>query len=148
VSKKTPFPLPVEYGLERDVQINSSNLINLYSVPTDACSQKNCWVPVSGYIENQLVGDGPVRAQFVYRNILYLVSGTGVYTMDATETITLIGNIAALGGYVGITANEIQVIFIAGSIGYIFDINTSVFSTIAFGFPINPVDVLCWITIL
>ena len=138
---KVPLQLPIQYGIERDVLINSSNLINIYAVPEEQTTSKNVYLYASGFESPSSVGSDPIRAQFVYKGIQYLVSGISVYKRDSLGVVTFIGNISAGAGYVGITANQTQIIFVDGSNGYIFDINTSTFTQIVFGFPITPVDV-------
>lgn len=138
---KVPFPLPKEYGLERDVQINSSQIINAYAIPTSATVEKECWVPASGYEIPQIVGTGDVRAQFVFRDIQYLVSGDEIYSRDSAGVLALLGPISAISGYVGITANEKQVIFVSGGNAYLWDTVTAIFAPVVFGFTITPADV-------
>lgn len=140
-SSRSLFPLAKEYKIERDVLIDSSRIINMHAIPAINTTQQTAWVPVSGFENGISVGTGPARAAFVFRGSIYWVSGTDIFEIDSTLVPVLRGTIGTATGYVGITANQTQVMFVDGDKGYIWDTASSVFSTIVFGFPILPSDV-------
>lgn len=142
MSNKKPFKLPQQYGIERDVLINSSNLINLYAVPAKDTTSGISLLSASGF-ENPSapLGNGNIRQQFVFRDIQYLVAGSDIYSRDSLGATAFLGSISNSSGYVGVTANANQIIFVNGANGYIYDTVTAVFTTIVFGFPISPTDV-------
>ena len=142
-SKRIPLPLAKEYKLERDVTINAERLINMYVQPATETTQGFSLYPASGFQNSFLVGAATIRAQFVFKDTMYVVSGNAIYSVDSLLVPTFLGNITTLNGYVGIDANETQVIFVDGANAYIWNTLTSVFSTVVFGFspPIAPIDV-------
>lgn len=136
-----PFTLPDSYKIERDVTINASRVVNMYAIPAEKTVQSLAWVPASGFQNPTLVGSFPIRAQYVFRGLLYIVTGDAIYSLDAGLVPTFLGMINTLNGYVGVTANENQLIFVDGGDAYVWDTMTTTFTTVAFGFPIFPVDV-------
>lgn len=140
-SQRSPYPLIGSYNVQRDIVLDGERTINCYEVPASKTVQKVALVPASGLLNDFEVGDGPIRAQFVFKNFAYVVSGDEIYSVDTALSPTLLGSMNTSSGYVGITANEIEVIFVDGVDGFIWNTQTSTFSQITFGFSITPIDV-------
>jgi hypothetical protein len=140
-STRKSFPLPTEYKLERDVVINAARVVNMYVIPADSTVQGVAWVPCSGFQSPFMVGSGNIRAQFIFKDTMYAVSGDAFYRIDTGLVPTFINNLTTLSGYVKITANEVQLIIVDGANAYIYNTSTAVFSTVAFPFPVVPTDV-------
>lgn len=140
-SQRAVLKLANEYKLERDVTINPERIINMYALPANETTQGFALYPASGFLNPATVGGGPIRAQFVFKDEMYVVAEDAVYRLDALLVPTFLGFINTTSGYVGITANETQVIFVDGGDGWIWDTVASTFTQITFGFTLSPVDV-------
>lgn len=86
------------------------------------------------------------RASMVFKDAFYEVYGNRVYrTTGTTDNLitTFIGELTpSQEGYVGIDANNFQVIFVDGLGGWIWDTNANTFEPITdTGFPTRPIDV-------
>lgn len=87
-------------------------------------------------------GTGPIRGIRTVRGILYVVSGTVVYSVNASWKTTLLGTIASSTGPVSMSDNGSQVIIVDGARGYIITVATGVMVQItAAAFPQNPTSV-------
>jgi len=111
-------------------------------------------IPTSGINDEQVIfpsiGSGGFRGQFSYKYansnpIMICVIGNSVYRINTIvpgQTATLLGNINGTTGYVGIDANQFQIILVDGSDGWIYDVQDSTFLQITDpAFPANPIDV-------
>lgn len=88
------------------------------------------------------VGDGPIRGIRTVRNVLYVVSGSQIYSVTAANVTTLLGTVNTTTGTVSMSDNGSQVIIVDGSAGYIITISTGAVAPItAAAFPENPVTV-------
>ena len=140
-STRAPYQLVGSYDVQRDDYIDGQRTQNMYVMPAPSAVSKEVLVPASGFENGISIGSGAIRAQFVFKDKMYVVSGDEVYEVDSGLVPTFIATINTSFGYVGITANENQVIFVDGIDGYIWNTMTATFSVIAFGFPIVPADV-------
>lgn len=123
--------------------INPAQTINLYQVVHGTSPVRYMRTfPGLSEIKVTLSGKSNVRALYVAHNRLYVVGEDTIYSLDANLTLTVIGSITTTSGYVGIAANERQVIFVDGAAGWLFDSVGSTFAQIiAAGFPTLPTDV-------
>lgn len=143
------------FNQQRSSSFDYQQSINWYPM-TDEVVKKSYMVPTSGtqstytFIDAGLSAVG--RASFTIRNLEYHVVGNTVFTRNTSGIVENIGTIGTSTGYVGISSNGLQVLFVDGSQGYIYTIDTGTFVEIdrtppvdpndpsAVGFPLNPID--------
>lgn len=140
-SQRAPLKLATEYGLERDITLSPSQLINMYALPNQETTQGFFLSPASGFENPIEINAENIRSQFVFNGIQYVVSFDEVYSVDSLNVPTFLGTLNTTGGYVKATANETQVIWVDGSDAYIWNTLTSTFSVVTFGFSLFPGDV-------
>jgi hypothetical protein len=76
----------------------------------------------------------PVRGWWVANNLLYVVAGSVLYSVTKGGAATALGNLSVASlGYVSMVDNGVQLAIVDGVGGYIFNFNTSAFSTITDG---------------
>jgi hypothetical protein len=75
------------------------------------------------------VGTGPIRGLWTFKNVLYVVSGTQLYKVDANYTVTLLGTVTGTGP-VSMSDNGTQLFVAANGPGFIYNANTNVFQQI------------------
>ena len=81
------------------------------------------------------------RASFTVGTNQYQVVGDKVFRIDSGLTVTTIGTLTTSSGYVGISSNNVQVFFVDGSAGWVYDIPGGTFTQVtAPGFPATPID--------
>jgi hypothetical protein len=138
-----PFPLPITYNVQRDVMLGSEQLINMYPVPAPHTINKVGFVPASGFKGPITVGIGTtVRAMQVFKDKLYVVVSDNIYSVDSALVVTQI-NTAPLGtnaGYVGISENVNQIVFVDGADLYVWDVLTNTY-TVPAGLPFVASDI-------
>lgn len=77
------------------------------------------------------LGVGPVRGTYTTSTgALYVVSGTGLYSVDSTWTATLLGSLLTSIGPVSMADNGLQMVCVDGPNGYYVTLSTSVFTQI------------------
>ncbi|CAB3731121.1 packaged DNA stabilization protein [Paraburkholderia rhynchosiae] len=87
-------------------------------------------------------GTGPIRGVRTVRNLLYVVSGFLVFSVDAALKVTTIGSIGTSTSPVSMSDNGSQVIIVDGQAGYLITISTATITQITdAAFPSNPVTV-------
>ena len=77
-------------------------------------------------------GTGGVRGEYrASSGTLYVVIGTGVYTMNATPALTLVGTMASSSGPVSMADNSVTLLIVDGTItGYTVDLASQAFGTV------------------
>lgn len=124
----------VPFGLhayqDRSLPVNAQKLINFFieAQPQDSKSPvvlnntpgSTLWVTVGG---------GPIHGMDILKNILYVVSGTELYSVTSTGTSTLLGTIVG-NVRVHMAHNDQQVCIVNGIKGYIYDTSTATLSEI------------------
>ncbi len=140
-STRAPYPIMSEFDVQREVQINGERAINMYSIPTKATQEKKAIVPASGFEFPLEVGSGPQRVSFVFKEIFYQISGNQLFSIDSSKVVTFLGTLTTPSGFARMTANENQVVLADGTNAYVWDTVTTTFTTVVFGFPINPGDI-------
>lgn len=136
------------YDNQRVSTINAERTVNLFEYMDEDGKRPKVLLSTSG-LRNAFLNFGSemggARATFVFSNAIYQVFGSSVYrTTGSTGLLStsFIGSLTTTVGYVGIDANQYQVIFVDGQEGFIWDINASTFQKITdTGFPANPIDV-------
>jgi len=136
------------YDNQRVSTINAERTVNLFEYMDPNGKRPKVLLPTSGLVNADLdfgSQTGGSRASFVFQDAIYQVFGSGVYRISGPTGSLItspIGNLTTTTGYVGIDANQFQIIFVDGQLGWIWDINANTFEQITDkGFPATPVDV-------
>lgn len=136
------------YDNQRVSTINAERTVNMFEYIDPDGKRPKSLLSTAGLIDAMLnfgTETGGSRATFVFSNAIYQVYGASVFrTTGATNALStsLIGTLATTVGYVGIDANQYQVIFVDGIQGFIWNINANTFLQITDpGFPTAPIDV-------
>lgn len=150
----TDYEIVGSYNKQRYDEIDAERTINMFEYIDPLGKKPKTLIPTSGIIDEQVsfpsVGSGGFRAQFSYKYstntpIMICVIGNSVYRLStsvAGSTAVLLGTINGTVGYVGIDANQFQIILVDGTDGWIYDVQASTFQQITDpGFPTRPVDV-------
>lgn len=96
------------------------------------------------------VGSGPIRGKHVFNGVMFVVSGSKLYSVTTAGVVVELGTLSTSAGRVSMQNNGLssagiggnQLIVVDGTSGYIYNISTLAFSTISSaGFPANPVMV-------
>ena len=125
--------IPLLNGTDKtkSVDQNSANLINMYLVNADGQDK----YPTAAYYTPGLTVfvtiNSPVRAVLNVHGTLYAIGGNTVYTIASNGTATSIGTIGTSTGFAKLKANNTQIFIIDGLAGYMYDIPSLTFSTIA-----------------
>jgi hypothetical protein len=138
------FNIVGSFGAERITNINPERTINLFEFLVPQGKKKKMLLPTSGLnLKVDLdIPDGGFRSAFIFKGIFYFVVKNTVYQMDSLFVTSTLGTIDTDEGYIGVDANEFEVMWADGDKGYIWNSNTTTFAPItAPGFPTNPVDV-------
>lgn len=78
-----------------------------------------CSCQVCGSFKTETLGDGPIRGMHVFQDVIYVVSGRGVYRVDINGGVTGL-NVIANGGPVTMADNGSQVIICTPETGYAY----------------------------
>lgn len=151
----TDYDIVGSYNNQRYTNIDAERTINLFEYIDPLGKKPKSLLPTSGLINEEVtypsVGSGGFRAQFSFHDgsdaqlpIMFEVIGNSLYintTSISGSAASFIGNINGTTGYVGVTANTFQVMFVDGINGWVYDINTSSFVKITDpAFPLKPID--------
>ncbi|MDD5211911.1 MAG: hypothetical protein PHV62_05810 [Sulfuricurvum sp.] len=136
------------YDNQRVSTINAERTVNMFEYMDADGKRPKVMLSTAGLVNANLnfgAELGGARATFVFNNAIYQVYGGSVFrTTGSTGLLstTLIGNLTTTEGFVGIDANQYQVIFVDGEEGFIWDTHANTFTKITdTGFPANPIDV-------
>jgi len=142
MDKIIDYPIVTGYNRLQSPFLNPTSLTNAY-VFLDSHTGRRYISHCMGHDEGLIVGSGPtIRAQYVFKDEMYVVSGDSVYRLDSGLVPNEIGQITTSTGYVGIASNETQVAFVDGAKIWIWDTVASSFTEPTSTFvPPNPSDV-------
>jgi hypothetical protein len=136
------------YDNQRISTINAERSVNVFEYLDTNGKRPKALISTSGLVDSTLSfapETGGSRATFVFQDAIYQVFGTSIFLITGTVGSLVKSKIGAIGtsaGYVGIDANQYQVIFVDGVLGYIWDTNATTFAQITdVGFPADPIDV-------
>lgn len=136
------------YDNQRVSTISAERTVNLFEYIDPEGKRPKTLLPTSGLVNVNLnfgAEAGGARATFVFNDAIYQVFGGSVFrTTGSTGFLSTsrIGSLNTTTGYVGVDANQYQVIFVDGIEGFIWDTNANTFEEITdTGFPGNPLDV-------
>ena len=124
----------------RDSQIDSTQAINAYQ-SVDPVTKKKTVVTASGHeLAKTITGSFNHRAALVREDLglAFIVVGDEVIELDQFLGETVIGTIGTTEGYVGVSANEHEIVFVDGTGAWRWDTNLATFSQIFFGGPPFP----------
>jgi hypothetical protein len=76
------------------------------------------------------VGLGPIRGLWVLGGNLYVVSGSQLYKVDSTYTVTTLGTVAGTSGPVSMADNGTQLFVACGGPSFIYNATTNAFAQI------------------
>ena len=133
------------FNNQRISGIDAERSVNCFEYLDPHGKKEKILLPTSGMSSSGISfsgNTGAFRAQFVFNNEMYVVVGNSVYLIAADLTVALLGVMATAVGFVGVTANTFQVIFVDGADGFIWDTNANTFTQITDeAFPAKPIDV-------
>lgn len=145
------------YNNQRITSIDAERTVNLFEYLDPKGKKEKSLLPTSGLLNANLIfagASGGYRNQFVANSGAtqtgFMVIGSDVFRVDQLLNVTKINTspLTTSVGWVGIDANngtdqnEIQVIFVDGDKGYIYNLTTTIWEPITDpSFPIKPIDV-------
>ncbi len=144
------YDLVGSYDNQRISVINAERSVNLFEYLDANGKRPKMLLSTSGLIDAELdlgAETGGARAAFVFDNGIFQVYGETVYlTTGSTGSLStsVIGTLGTSTGYVGIDANQFQVIFVDGVQGWIYDIDNPAGTLVLItdpAFPTVPLDV-------
>lgn len=140
------YPIVGSFNSQNISEIDSERSVNLFEYIDPNGKKPRSLISTAGLTNTELEFKDAIdghRAAFVFNDIGYLVIGQHVYSWDSISPPVKLGSFgSSFTGYVGITANTYQVIFVDGQQGFIWDINANTFTEITdTSFPSKPVDV-------
>lgn len=124
-------PIVGQYYVARTVNAADDRLINLYPEATpDSGKTSGFLTRCPGTVLKATVGDGPIRGMNVFNNLLYVVSGGELYSVDASWNTTLIGTVFLNEFPVSMANNGTQLFIACNGPSYVYDSSTSTFQQI------------------
>ena len=139
---RTPFFGP--FNVSRSPNFADQKLINLMPIMNDQHTAKDVgmFLMAPGLDLVVTVGSGPIRGMryVVHQNLVYVVSGNQVFTLDQYNRTNLIGTIGTATGPVSMIDNETQVALFDGAVGYYNKQATNLLFQIALPFTGGPVS--------
>jgi hypothetical protein len=145
------FPIFGGYDDRSEIAFDSENLINLFLIGERTGKKKFAYLGTPGLKEALQIteSNSAFRALYTYGNSMYGVVGRDVYRFTPPLVKSNIGTVGSPQGFISISANNNgQVIFVDEKGGYIYDVNTSTFTTLdrnvssQSGFPRTPLNVV------
>lgn len=156
------YDLVGSYDNQRITTINAERTVNLFEYMDPQGKRPKVLLPTAGIDDTGLnfgSETGGSRATFVFNNSksgaqeIFLVYGSSVFRVTGTTDALAISKVGdfligsppeptSIVGYVGVDANQYQIIFVDGVKGWIWDSNAETFNIITdTGFPTKPIDV-------
>lgn len=142
------YDLVGSYDNQRITSISAARTVNMFEYLDEQGKRPKVLLPTSGLIDaelNFLNETGGARATFVFNNSIFQVFGASIFMTTGTSgslITSFIGTINNTQPYVGVDANQFQVIFVDGLNGWIYDVKTHIFEKITdTSFPTAPIDV-------
>jgi len=141
----TDFNIVGSFNKQRLLNIDAERAINCFEYRDPEGKKPKSQLYTSGLKNTQYVFSEQtegVRAQYTLLDFQYIVVGNGIYRQTFNGTVSLLGYLEnTSSGYVGITANDNQILFVDGVNGYIWDTVHSFFIKITdTHFPGHPID--------
>lgn len=111
--------LPTKSARGRSVPLTAERVVNLY--PEQAPTEARSPVVLHGCPGLSLfatVGTGPIRGMIKMNDVLYVLSGQKLYSINSSGTATELGTVASASGNVRLSHNGEQVVVSNGSNDY------------------------------
>ena len=125
---KTPI-LGSSY-VARSVNAADNRMVNLFpEIIPEGGKEPAFLIRAPGLTLVVQVGSGPIRGIKRVKSILYVVSGNKLYKVDTSYIVTEIGTVTG-SGQVSMSDNGIQLFIACNPDGFIYNLNTLVFSQI------------------
>jgi hypothetical protein len=149
MSQVESYDIVGSYNNQRYTSIDAERTVNMFEYIDPKGKKDKTLIFTSGLQDANVTfltpGGAPqaggVRASFQYKDSHYQVVGNGIYRVDSNGAAIHLVSLSTFTGYVGIDANQFQIIFVDGVNGYIYDTNTAVMVQITdTSFPTNPID--------
>lgn len=129
----------------RSINFQSDRTINFFPELTPSTTAKTvlALIGVPGMELDITVGDGPIRGTYVANGLMYVVSGSELYSVDTSSTVSAsLGTLATTTGAVVIKFNGLatagvggnQLAIVDGVNLYVYNVITGVFTTVSLGF--------------
>src|ERR1017187_8322404 len=123
--KTQDFDIVGSYNNQRVEAIDAERSINQFEYHDPLGKKPKTLIWTSGLLQTAYTFGGQdegFRAQYTLLAFQYLVVGNGIYRIDSSNNLLLLGTtINTNTGYVAIDANSFQIIFVDGVDGYIWD---------------------------
>lgn len=153
--KTEDFEIVGSYNNQRFPNIDAERTINMFEYIDLKGKKPRSLISTSGIINTNLLftgSTGGFRAEFILNNFEYVVIGSDIWRRDINNNLTHLNAGEPLltnTGYVGIDANNnpngVQIIFVDGKTGSVWDVGTSQYTpdlhAVDANFPIKPIDV-------
>lgn len=130
---------------DRTINANAQEAINLYPMvsPENGISgTRIIMYPTPGFssiydivASSGISGVGAIRGLYVINDVLFVISGTKLIKITGTTsyTATSLGTLTTSSGRCSIQCNTVELAISDGSYGYVYNLNTTSFSTISGG---------------
>ena len=148
IDVRKDYDIVGSYDNQRVSTISAARTVNLFEYNDPDGKRPKTLISTAGLVNthlNFIPETGGSRASFFFNNEWFQVFGGSVFRITGVTgslSYTKIFSLTTSTGYVGISANTFQVIFVDGVQGWIWNINTSVATHITdANFPTNPIDV-------
>lgn len=103
------------------IPLSAQEMVNCYLEPAPPGAKTLAAVPgCYGIDEFATVGPGPIRGGLFIKGKLYVVSGTGLYSVSSLGTETLLGTVPGTRR-VGMAGDETHVMIVDGGAGYYYN---------------------------
>lgn len=114
--------LPLKSGSGRSKPVSVETLVNLYPEKAEEGAKSRVTLHgTPGLTAFAVCGDGPVRGMHKMSGVLYVVSGSKLYSVDAFGVVIDLGNIDG-GSRVSMADNGTQLCVVNGASGYIYSV--------------------------
>lgn len=115
----------------KSANVDAQSRTNLYvEVQTDPEKNVLTLYPTPGLVSFVNFGVNPIRGIYERGEIIYVVNGATLYSVNNSGTITTLGTLLTTGGRVAMADNGTQLMIVDGTYGYIYNFNTFVFARI------------------
>jgi hypothetical protein len=133
---KTPFLGGGYVGRSRELVYNECINLYLETVETHEGKDVGALYNCPGYTLLTTLGTGPVRAEYLASNgVLYVLSGSTLYSVNSAWAGTALGNVGSSSGYAKMVDNGTQLLVIDGTGGWCYTFGTGAYAQVLPGVP-------------
>lgn len=111
--------MAVTAGKGRTSRSNGARLLNLFA-EYQSDTRRTIIYGTPGTARFAVLPTYPVKAMVVMGNVLYAVSGSGLYQVNWNGNVTLVGSVVMAGPRVSIATNGTHLVFVDGLKGYAY----------------------------